>query len=87
MNRIIPEQWNIPDYCRIALINPQFSKQILTNAPICEEYIESEYSNKKLIKSHMMYNIFSLDHVLLLIELKKNIKIKRAADTIATIRK
>lgn len=87
MSRIIPEQWNIPDYCRIALMNPQFSNQILSNAPICEKYIESEYSKKKLIKSHMMYNVFSLDDFLLLVELKNDVKIRKLPDTIATIRK
>lgn len=70
MERIIPEKWSIPSYSQIVMMNPEFAKMFWKHIPVCERYIESEYRNKELIKSHMWYDLFVLDKKLLLVSLK-----------------
>ena len=86
IEKIIPEQWNIPDYCRIALMSSNFSEQMLQFIPITKEYAENNYSNKRLIKKHMWYDVFLLDEHLLLVALKSDIKNKKQPYSIAKIR-
>ena len=70
IEKMIPELWNIPDYARISLMSSNFAKQVLQFIPITKEYAESDYSNKRLIKNHMWYDLFLLDEHLLLVALK-----------------
>lgn len=70
IEKMIPELWNIPDYARISLMSSNFAKQVLQFIPITKEYAESDYSNKRLIKKHMWYDVFLLDEHLLLVALK-----------------
>lgn len=86
IEKIVPEQWNIPDYCRIALMSPNFSEQMLQFIPITKEYSANNYLNKRLIKKHMWYDLFLLDEHLLLVALKSDIKNKKQPYSIAKIR-
>ena len=86
IEKIVPEQWNIPDYCRIALMSSNFSEQMLQFIPITKEYSANNYLNKRLIKKHMWYDLFLLDEHLLLVALKGDIKNKKQPYSIAKIR-
>ena len=86
IEKIIPEQWNIIDYARTALMSSNFSEQMLQFIPITKEYAENNYSNKRLIKKHMWYDVFLLDEHLLLVALKSDIKNKKQPYSIAKIR-
>lgn len=68
IDRIIPEKWHAPTYCRMALMNPYFP--ILDGTG--ENYIEDEYkySEKKKLKETMWYTSYIVDKKLLLFELK-----------------
>ena len=74
MERIIPEKWSVPSYSQIVMMNSEFANMFWKHIPVCERYIESEYQSKKLLKKHMLYDLFILDNRLLLISLKEEAK-------------
>lgn len=67
IERIIPEKWSAPTYCRMALMNPSFY-QFLEGTG--KNYRELQYRSKNKIKETMWYDVYITDSKLLLFELK-----------------
>lgn len=84
--RLIPEKWPAPDYCRVALMNFEFSEQLLKYSKKRRTFIENSYKEKTKIKSGMWYDIFIFDEKVLLIKLKKEVRFKRPFDSMIKIR-
>lgn len=86
VHRLIPEKWPAPDYCRVALMNSDFSKQLLKYSTIRRTFFENYYKKRTKIKSYMWYDVFVLDGEVLLIKLKADVKFKRPFDSMIKIR-
>lgn len=68
VDRIVPEKWHAPTYCRMALMNPYFP--ILDGTG--ENYMDGEhkYRSKEKLRETMWYTSYIVDKKLLLFELK-----------------
>lgn len=86
VHRLIPEKWPAPDYCRIALMDSDFSEQLLKYSTIRRTFVEGSYKEKTQIKNCMWYDIFVLDDEVLLIKLKGDVKFTRPFDSMIKIR-
>lgn len=84
--RIVPEQWCVPTYCQIALMNSDFAKQLLELNPKETLFHNDKYKNKKLIKTHMKYDIFVIDDSIMFIEFKDHNKFESPRHSIIRVK-
>jgi hypothetical protein len=71
INRIVPEKWNTVSYCSLALFNHEIADCAVKYGLIDKEFEESKYVSKTLLKSHLWYDVYSVDEKILLCKLKK----------------
>jgi len=69
-NRFITENFRMLAYYRLGLSHHELSKRLIKDKDVF--FYEPKYRSKKLIKKHMMYNMYILDNRILQIVLRKD---------------
>lgn len=66
LNKVVPELWSMTDYCRVALMNPKFCKQLIKGGMTANKlsFEKENMGKKELIKKHMWYDVFMCDNKL-----------------------
>ncbi len=70
MDKIIPEKWYIPDMCQIAMIDYKFADSFMKYFPVDSFFEPNQYSEKNLVRSHMLYDIFILNNKVIQVNFK-----------------
>ena len=66
LNKAIPELWSVTDYCRVALLNPKFCRQLIKGGMTVNKlsFEKENIEKRKLIKKHMWYDVFICENKL-----------------------
>ena len=72
--KIIPEPWYMPTMCRIAMIDYNFAESFKKYLSANKSFAPNKCSNKKLIKSRHLYDIFILDNEVIQVHFKSSRK-------------
>lgn len=70
--RIIPDRWSVVKHCAIALFNHKIADCLIKYGLYGGIFKEYKWSHKALLKSHLWYDVYSIDNEILLFELKNN---------------